>query len=336
MKSFIDKIKTHPYIISQKQDLLWFILMPVIAVFLIASGFNWLTTYRGFDSAEQLHFMVTVIVQLHLFSVFYRAYNNPTIWSSYKNRFIITPIVLFSMLFVSTPMLYFLSMVAILWDSYHKGAQDFGIGRIYDAKLGSDPQVGRKLDLSLNMFIHYFPLLWGLHNPELFQKVFNEGGRTSNETTMITDLIINYMLMVREYLPWVTAAFFLFYVYQYRKIVKMGYQISVHKILFFTITFICNLWIWNISGPLAALVAINFGHSIQYIAITWYAENKNLEKLFSTTKLIAFCLFILTGLTYGLLVTNTTSYILARVSLGVALLHYFYDGFIWSTRKKQI
>ena len=98
MKSLMAKFKNHPYIINQKQDLLWFIFMPVIAVFAIANGYNWLAEYRGFDSASQLHFVVTVIVQLHLFSVFYRAYNNQTIWNSYRTRFIVTPILLFFMI----------------------------------------------------------------------------------------------------------------------------------------------------------------------------------------------------------------------------------------------
>lgn len=50
-----------------------------------------------------------------------------------------------------------MGFIAIYWDEWHSLMQTFGIGIIYDAKLGNDVNVGRRLDLGMCFVLGFLP-----------------------------------------------------------------------------------------------------------------------------------------------------------------------------------
>ena len=49
--------------------------------------------------------------------------------------------------------LVYVSIAATFWDVYHSAMQTFGLGRIYDARTGNNPNKGRRLDAAFNLLI---------------------------------------------------------------------------------------------------------------------------------------------------------------------------------------
>jgi hypothetical protein len=75
----------------------------------------------------------------------------------------------------------------------------------------------------------------------------------------------------------------------------------------------------------------------------WAFENKRMIRLFRVETLrfgkpLTVCLFVGLALGYGFWVQTLDSGIewLWAVTLVVSILHFWYDGFIWSVRKKQV
>jgi hypothetical protein len=87
---------------------------------------------------------------------------------------------------------------------------------------------------------------------------------------------------------------------------------------------------------------MNFFHAFQYFAIVWHQEGDNLANVFRLKSLpggkeIALALFLLIGISYGLwsgLHAQSRTSICAL--LVVSIMHFWYDGFIWSVRKGQV
>lgn len=71
------------------------------------------------------------------------------------------PPALLLLLFVSGPALTAAAALAVWWDVYHSALQTFGIGRIFDAKAGNDPEAGRALDLVLSLLLYAGPIACG-------------------------------------------------------------------------------------------------------------------------------------------------------------------------------
>lgn len=50
-----------------------------------------------------------------------------------------------------------MAFIALYWDEWHSLMQTFGFGRIYDARLGNDVNLGRKLDMGLCFVLGLLP-----------------------------------------------------------------------------------------------------------------------------------------------------------------------------------
>ncbi len=81
----------------------------------------------------------------------------------------------------------------------------------------------------------------------------------------------------------------------------------------------------------------------QYFGIVWAFEQRNLMKLLRVDTLtfgrpLAIAVFVgLTGL-YGIWVEalDTSIDALWAITLVVSIMHFWYDGFVWSVRHKQV
>jgi|TARA_B100001146_G_scaffold222567_1_gene235217 hypothetical protein len=90
---------------------------------------------------------------------------------------------------------------------------------------------------------------------------------------------------------------------------------------------------------MAASFVANFYHGLQYFGIVWAKEKTNIRKTFglntknhgSKTALFLFCIILIVlGLFHVILSSLRIALALFTV---VSLMHFWYDGFIWSVRK---
>ena len=124
------------------------------------------------------------------------------------------------------------------------------------------------------------------------------------------------------------------YIYAYLKLSQRGYQVSYLKVALLVITGLCSLVFWGFNTFGEAFFVMNFFHAVQYFALVWWAEQKNLTRLshkvsHRLSRGLVFCFFIIIAVAYGLWaeLAETTRFSFA-VMTTVSLLHFWYDGFI--------
>lgn len=339
--------RTSGYIVHPWYDWTFFIGSPVLAL-LIGMGLSGsplsqdrisILGHRGSFS----NVFIGTFIMAHLVIVFFRSHGNGAIFRRYPMRFSVVPVFLCVAMLMSNWVLVAVSVLATWWDVYHSSLQTFGLGRIYDAKAGNGPQIGRRLDILLNLYLYAGPILAGatlMDHVNDFQE-FSEVG------SVFFTSIPAYVESHRRYLTWavcLTAVpFLMWYVWSYVRYHREGYRVSFQKAALLASTAWCSVYTWGFNTFGEAFFIMNFFHAFQYFAIVWWSENKNIVRLFGLHRLsygkpLALVLFLVLGFSYGLWaeVSSAENHVAMSVILTVAIMHFWYDGFIWSVRKKEI
>ncbi len=88
---------------------------------------------------------------------------------------------------------------------------------------------------------------------------------------------------------------------------------------------------------------MNFFHAFQYFAIVWWTEKENMAATLrlgrrAWTKAIVLVIFVGGAFAYGLWakVNEDENDLAFSIVITIAIMHFWYDGFIWSVRKKQV
>jgi hypothetical protein len=139
------------------------------------------------------------------------------------------------------------------------------------------------------------------------------------------------------------SVFVVYYLASYWRLRAQGYQVSMLKAYLFASTGICSVYTWGFNSFGEAFFIMNLFHALQYFGLVWASEQRNMMRLFRVqgrraAKPIAAFVFVGCALGYGFWVEWLDSHItsLWAITLLVSLLHFWYDGFIWSVRKKQV
>jgi len=229
--------------------------------------------------------------------------------------------------------------VAIFWDVHHSAMQNFGLSRIYDMKAGNDPQTLRKTDLRLNWFLYVGPLAGGaalmmhLHALDRLDAVGLASiarlpGLLSGQLSLISGIAIAAWVLV---IVWSAM--------DYRKAMAIGYRIPAHKVALICSTGFVSVAAWGFSSPLIALASINIYHAVQYFALVWLKEGARMTTLSrrsSRVTFLAFCAACASvGILYQLATKADIKWLMAPF-VACSLLHFWYDSFVWSVRKKQV
>ena len=280
-----------------------------------------------------------VLTYAHLVAVVPRAYLNREVFESNRMKLTFVPVLLLIGLFVSPALLAIGGTAAIFWDIHHSAMQNFGLSRIYDMKAGNDAQVLRKTDLRLNWFLYVGPLAGGaalmthLHALDRldavgFASIARLPGILSGHLSLISGIAIAAWLLV---MGWS--------MFDYRKAMAAGYRIPAHKAALVGSTGFVSLVAWGFSSPLVALVSINIYHAVQYFALVWLKEGQRMtlfSKLTPRGTFLAFCAACaVAGVAYQLATKAGIKGLMAPF-IACSLLHFWYDSFIWSVRKKQV
>ncbi len=225
--------------------------------------------------------------------------------------------------------------------------QTFGLARLYERKAGNDVEVGRELDKWLNLLLYIGPVLAGatlathLASFDTFAVVETA---ESAFFTAVPARVESY----QGYLTWgvlgLGLPFLGYYVYAYWRLAQQGHRVSSQKVLLLVATGACSVYTWGFNSFGQAFFIMNFFHAWQYFAIVWWSEGGNLRRVlrlegrsFGTPLLLL--LFLGLPLAYGALVTivpMTTNGVLLSLSLVISIMHFWYDGFIWSVRKSHV
>ena len=293
---------------------------------------------------------ITAFIAAHLSLVFFRSHLNAKIFWTHPVRFSVVPAALLISMAVSVWALAIVGAIAIWWDVYHSSMQTFGFGRIYDSKQSNDPLAGRKLDIWVNLFLYMGPVLAGAQFARhigFTLTPFNFLNATENPLRdLVQQQAPSFLLGHQRYLTiGVLAAgipFLAYYLYSYYRLAHSGYRVSWQKVSLLAIAGGVSTYVWGFRSFFDAFWVMNFFHALQYFTIVFYTERKNLARLFRVERfalggaIILAWLVLLTFL-YGLWAGfySTGAWMTSTV-ITVSIMHFWYDGFIWSVKKKQV
>ncbi len=341
------------YIVGPLYDGLFFIFSPLLALFIgygVAlfpiTRLPWAHTGRAMQISDVL---LGTVVSAHLILVFCRSHGNAKIFKTYPLRFTVVPLALFLGCWQSKHILITTAVVAIWWDVYHSSLQTFGLGRIYDMRAGNDAQAGRRLDYLLNLLFYAGPILGGvtlLDHARSFEQFANPEVKWMFFANIPAWLAPHSSQMTLAVLA-IGIPFCLYYLWSYRKLQRQGYKVSWQKVTLYLCTAVVTVVSWGFNSFGQAFLIVNFFHALQYFAIVWWSEQANLRERFGVAKFrlgkeLTFALVFGSVLAYGYFVTMfkkdfeyDNSFIFS-IALVVSIMHFWYDGFIWSVRKKQV
>ena len=127
------------------------------------------------------------------------------------------------------------------------------------------------------------------------------------------------------------------YVLHYVRLIRRGHIVPVQKLVLYLVTGFVSISCWGFGSFGEAFLIMNFFHALQYFAIVWWSEKATLLR-FLRSPLVALPVFVGAGLGYGFWRAHRPDAAVAVVALGnvISLMHFWYDGFVWSVRKGQV
>lgn len=276
-----------------------------------------------------------ILTHTHVMMVFYRSHLNENIFKRYPIRFIVLPIIALLIFTFWGQVIGVMAVVAFYWDEWHTILQTFGFGRIYDARKGNDPNLGRKLDIGISFVLCLFPHL-------IMLTFLPENQRTAGlEDVLLLDKDIairygSYIHSMKYPLIITGVSYIIFYLWSYWKLVQNGYKISGSKIALLGSTCITAVLIALFYSIADAAHYFNIYHSIQYVFIVYMSELPLLKNRFRMSWIFCATVTLTVALAAG--VARDTHYFpfLGGFWILSSLLHFWYDGFIWSVRKSDV
>lgn len=323
---------------------LWWLAFAIVVVKLGFRDLSFQFGGRTFDF--WLTFALTVTMA-HVFSVVYRSHVNREVFGQFKVRFVVVPLSLFIAFSVSKTLFMFGMVFAVWFDNYHSSMQTFGYGRIYDMRAGNPPLVGRRLDMGMALLAYLGPILAGATFADSFDdwSRFGEVGLPA---------LMNFPGWALQHQMWLTVPilvvgglYVVFYIYSYWRLAQRGYRVSKQKVATWVTLVVVSVYTFGFNTFGVAFIVMECFHSWQYFATVWWSEKNTCKQAFHVEKLpfgktpagtvLTFVLMFGIALAFGAWTSVFgTTHAEFSLFLVVELMHYWYDGFIWSVRKKQV
>ena len=276
----------------------------------------------------------------HQFPSLMRAYGDSELFSKFKSRFLLAPLALLIVSFSSFICgLNGIFLLAGVWGLWHFVMQAFGFVRIYDAKVNMFHSRTRFLDKA--MCFSWFIAAVALNDNALFRlaSMLSNCGISHIPPVFFTWFrgIVTSGTMV------VTVAFAL----NWFRCLRTGKQPNLLKLFLMASTFAC---FWYSTSTMTNIVIayayFELFHDIQYLTIVWVFNRSRVRTDDSIRGFTRFLfrpriglifLYLVIVVCYGLvdfgtktlIATGTLQHLLFACFLTTALLHYYFDGFIW-------
>lgn len=343
-----ERAQSDGFIVGPWVDVFAFILAPLIALVVGQA-----VALAGLDRAGltinglQIGLVSTVsrtLIHAHQAAVFVRTHNNPAIFRQHRLRFTAVPAALVVATLVSDQALGALLVVSALWDVYHTSMQTFGLCRIYDTLKGNPPSRGRAWDLGFAHAIYVVPILAGPLLPvvlDVFTGIAQLGEtRLMGVPASATQLAAS----VRPVLVVGAAVYVVAYAIAWWRLVGRGHVLSPQKLLLmFTSSAACIAAVGFDTVGMGLLV-INVFHAVQYLALVWHVEGARVaERIHVESRTVAMGMLLVVLALYGIFAgalpglsgDERVYRVLLAVSSVITVLHFWYDGFVWSVRKQE-
>ncbi len=346
------------YIRSLPADLFWFLTLPFV-------GIAFAITCQNLLSVVALASVNLWITVPHHFGTWCRTYGLREDWERFRTRLILGPVVI--VVTVALGLAYFpltIFLVTLLWDQQHSVMQQHGLARIYDFKAGAGDSHTGRVDLWLNI------VLFGnlLVTAPLWTEIWVHQLYIWN-----LPVSASAVRLVHATSYAVTATFTIFYLAYITRTVVLGHKLNPLKYLFLGSSYL--LWYytsWHTNSALVFGIAHRLMHGLQYLVVVyWYLQNKERRAgqkpwMFSQLSGLRFAGV---GLLYAFLfqllllrpldefgfgiasvlnppdplsldqsmsaVNRTYDLYAASIINSTALLHYYFDSFIWKVRDEK-
>ena len=331
--------KASPWILDRWRDLLLFVGTPIVLVPVFAAAqVRW--------SAQDIFLFVGAFGAMgHHLPGMIRAYGDPALFNRFKTRFLVAPIALLIVcIWSSFYNIQAIQLVALAWGIWHGMMQTYGFCRIYDAKAGGKAATRARADfiLCLAWFLAAV-LLSPLRFRSCLDLYYDSGG-----PLLSVGLISGLRAAVSSVVGVVTIFFF----WRQWNDARNGRGFSAIKLVLLgsSIGFwwYCNNGVQNI---LVGIALFEVFHDIQYLSIVWIYNRARVERDRTISGFMRF-IFRRSGSLIGVYVGLVAAYgAIALTTSGVsadwirhsligivtasALLHFYYDGFIWKVRETQ-
>ena len=335
---------------SALYDWVFFLAPPVAALWLGAmvglgdvgrEVFTWWDQPVTFNSIA-----LGVLIHAHLVIVFWRSHGNADVRRKFKWRMLAVPIVLLAVFCASHWSRFALwvtvsaSVLATFWDVYHSGAQTFGFARIYEVRAGNDPLAGRRRDYWINQVLYAGPIVAGATMLDHFE----DFGEFEAVQSAFFVRIPTQMQTHQVYFTWailaVAVVMVLDYVWAAWRDHRSGKVVPWQKVWLLASTGLVSVYAWGFNPWGEAFLIMNAFHAVQYFGIVWATEKGNMQRSLRLSdvpggRTLTWMTFVVGALLYGLAVEawGGSNYWFWRITIVVSLMHFWYDGFIWSVRK---
>jgi tetratricopeptide (TPR) repeat protein len=331
--------KPNLWILDSWRDLILYVCTPLFLVPIFIGA-------QGLWAAEDIYLFVAAFGAMgHHLPGMIRAYGDRALFQRFRYRFICAPI--FLVVVCAAFSLWDLKgivLVAFVWGVWHGMMQTYGFCRIYDAKVGSFAELTRRLDFALcGIWFATAVLLSPQRMTDTLESYYAAGGpfitpallRAAQQGLLALALAVSGVFLVNFIWMWM-----------------QGKRPSPVKLVLL-VTSISFWWYCNniVASVLVGIALFEVFHDVQYLSLVWIYNRKRVE---SDRSIGGFMRFVfrrsgaLVGVYVGLVLAYgglslSKSYIgieaVKRILTGVvtasALLHFYYDGFIWKVREKS-
>jgi Flp pilus assembly protein TadD len=327
------------WILDRWRDLLFFVGTPVLLIPLF-------TVAQKRWSAQDIYLFVAAFGAMgHHLPGMIRAYGDRALFNRFRTRFIVAPIALLAVCtWASLYNVQAIQLLALVWGIWHGMMQTYGFGRIYDAKASAKAAGRPRVDLALCFAWFLGPVLLSpMRLRNLLDIYYESGGAVISTAAVAAGRmavliglgLVTIVFLWREWSDWQRG--------RGASPVKMA--LLATSIAFW---WYCNNGVENI---LVGVALFEVFHDVQYLSIVWIYNRTRVERDESIRGFMRFVFRrsgALIGVYVGLVMAyGSISFLQASAAvewikhglLGVvtasALLHFYYDGFIWKVRETQ-
>src|SRR5256886_6051457 len=327
------------WILDSWRDLVLYVCTPLLLVPIFIGA-------QGLWAAEDIYLFVAAFGAMgHHLPGMIRAYGDRALFQRFRWRFICAPIFLVVVCAAfSVWDLKGIVLVAFIWGVWHGMMQTYGFCRIYDAKVGSFAEVTRRLDFAVcGIWFATAVLLSPQRMTDTLETYYSAGGpfippavlRAGQHGLLALALLISAVFLANFIWMW-----------------SSGKRPSPVKLVLL-LTSISFWWYCNniVASVLVGVALFEVFHDVQYLSLVWIYNRKRVETDSSIGGFMHF-VFRRSGSLIGLYVGLIFAYgalgyfkssvgidVVKRILTGVvtasALLHFYYDGFIWKVREKS-